>query len=55
MSILNLFCKILCINRDGGYGLGLSICKRKIILSKDEIDLNSKCGKYILRLLTVPY
>ncbi|MGL4106895.1 ATP-binding protein [Clostridium sp. LP20] len=38
-----------------GYGLGLSICKRIVDLSKGEIKIDSKLGEYTEILISLPY
>lgn len=38
-----------------GYGLGLSICKRIIDLSKGEIHIDSELGKYTEITISLPY
>lgn len=38
-----------------GYGLGLSICKRIIDLSKGEIHIDSEVGRYTEILISLPY
>lgn len=38
-----------------GYGLGLSICKRIIDISKGEICIDSELGKYTEILVSLPY
>ena len=38
-----------------GYGLGLSICKRIVDLSKGEIQVDSEVGKYTEILISLPY
>ena len=38
-----------------GYGLGLSICKRIIDLSKGEIHIDSELGRYTEILIRLPY